>query len=305
MHACSQVATSQVPQDVRILPPLALQCVAQCTIPEQRRATCAICNLPRLVAIQELNVLRSQKNVRLCRPDAAVRCAVHLLKEDPNELLRRSVIICLEDALLHPAVPLLAWLTAAAAKGYCLGCTAASAVLHVVHQLAAVPVRDYLHSGPVPGGFAATAALGALAAGTGAVASGTGAPAAAPNSKSQRGAPCGTSDGMGGGHPSQSAATLEGLTAGMPAGSQPLPATALDGNTQSSQLVQRSSIATAGDAPGSAQTAGVARNAAAGASMLSAAEASLIACLQLRASFGGMPGDMAMLRGYAALWTAR
>ena len=42
-----------------------------------------------------------------------VRCAVYLLKEDSSELLRRIGIICLEDGLLHPALPLIVWLTAA------------------------------------------------------------------------------------------------------------------------------------------------------------------------------------------------
>jgi hypothetical protein len=46
-------------------------------------------------------------------------------------------VIALEDALLHPALPLLVWLMAAHAKGYTLGLVAADVVLHVVHQLAA------------------------------------------------------------------------------------------------------------------------------------------------------------------------
>ena len=44
------------------------------------------------------------------------RCALHLLKEDASELLRRLSIICLEDAILHPHLPLIVWLMAAQSK---------------------------------------------------------------------------------------------------------------------------------------------------------------------------------------------
>lgn len=44
------------------------------------------------------------------------RCALHLMKEDAGELLRRLSIICLEDAVLHPSLPLVVWLMAAHAK---------------------------------------------------------------------------------------------------------------------------------------------------------------------------------------------
>ena len=49
----------------------------------------------------------------------------------------RLSIIALEDAVLHPALPLLVWLMAALAKGYTLGVALADVCLHVVHQLAA------------------------------------------------------------------------------------------------------------------------------------------------------------------------
>ena len=44
------------------------------------------------------------------------RCALCLLKEDPAELLRRLAIICLEDAILHPGLPLVVWCMAAQSK---------------------------------------------------------------------------------------------------------------------------------------------------------------------------------------------
>lgn len=44
------------------------------------------------------------------------RCALQLLKDDAGELLRRLSIICLEDAILHPELPLIVWLMMAHAK---------------------------------------------------------------------------------------------------------------------------------------------------------------------------------------------
>lgn len=125
-----------------------------------------------------------------------------MLKEDASEFLRRICVICLEDTVLHPALPLLTWLTAAQAKDYTLGASHFNACLHIVHQLASVTVRDFLPAAP----------------------------------------------------------WSEGRTVGNFA--------AVDG-------------------------------------VLRAAEAALVKCLLLRASFGGMTGDMAMLRGFAGLWTSR
>ena len=70
------------------------------------------------------------------------RCALQLMKDNAGEFLRRVSIICLEDALLHPEMPLLVWLMCAQAKGYTLGVAAASACLQIVYQLACMPVRD-------------------------------------------------------------------------------------------------------------------------------------------------------------------
>ena len=39
--------------------------------------------------------------------------------------------------------------------------------------------------------------------------------------------------------------------------------------------------------------------------LLPATEAALVKCLLLRASYGGMAGDVAMLRSFASLWAAR
>jgi hypothetical protein len=64
-----------------------------------------------------------QKNVRRGRPDEAVRCAAAMAlgagyPEGLNQLLRRLIIIVLEDCILHPALPCLVWLLLAVAKGF-------------------------------------------------------------------------------------------------------------------------------------------------------------------------------------------
>ena len=48
----------------------------------------------------------------------------------------------MQDALLHPQLPLLGFLMAAVAKGYILGRTLASACLRIIHDMAVVPVQD-------------------------------------------------------------------------------------------------------------------------------------------------------------------
>eukprot|EP00798_Chlamydomonas_sp_ICE-L_P027581 gene27581-7215_t len=93
-----------------------------------------------------MSVLKSglQKAIRLGRGSCAVRLALHILKEDPSELLRRLPIICLEDAILHPAFPLLVWLMVAQSKGYVLGSQLASNLLQITYVLGQVKVRDFL-----------------------------------------------------------------------------------------------------------------------------------------------------------------
>jgi hypothetical protein len=70
------------------------------------------------------SVLKSclQKNIRRMHPAASVRTASELAshtdKQGFHELIRRLTIIVLEDACLHPALPLLVWLMMANSKGY-------------------------------------------------------------------------------------------------------------------------------------------------------------------------------------------
>ncbi|GAX78038.1 hypothetical protein CEUSTIGMA_g5480.t1 [Chlamydomonas eustigma] len=85
-----------------------------------------------------------QKCVRLGRASCAARCAMHLMKEDPSQLLRRLPIICLEDAILHPRLAVIVWIMAAQAKGYVFGLMLASEILKFTYEIASVKVKDIL-----------------------------------------------------------------------------------------------------------------------------------------------------------------
>ena len=61
--------------------------------------------------------------------------ALHLLKEDTNEFLRRICVIVAEDAVLAPALPALVWLMAAGAKGYALTAAHVQLCLTIVYEV--------------------------------------------------------------------------------------------------------------------------------------------------------------------------
>ena len=91
------------------------------------------------------SVLKSavQKNVRLCRPAAAVRAAAALLCVDASDGLRRLAVIAVEDAAADAHVfPILVWAMAALSKRYEAPPQLWAAVLRGVHALAALPLRD-------------------------------------------------------------------------------------------------------------------------------------------------------------------
>ena len=72
------------------------------------------------------------------------RCALCLLKEDAGELLRRLAIICLEDAVLHPGLPLVVWLMAAVSKVPAPPCDVTTAAAQACRQVA---LRTWLRYG--------------------------------------------------------------------------------------------------------------------------------------------------------------
>ena len=61
--------------------------------------------------------------------------ALHLWKDDPSELLRRLCIVMLEDAVLHPDLPVVVWLMAAAAKKYVPPLPLVERCLAIIHQV--------------------------------------------------------------------------------------------------------------------------------------------------------------------------
>ena len=107
------------------------------------------------------SVLKSalQKNVRRCRPESAVRCALALLliksqtqpqksylKENMVNLIRRLLVIALEDACLIADVPWLCWYMMALTKNYTLDWMMIERLLAIVYHIGAIPYRDPLPS---------------------------------------------------------------------------------------------------------------------------------------------------------------
>ncbi len=96
------------------------------------------------------SVLKSamQKNIRLCRPTDAVVVGKELQRNNMMEFLRRLAIIILEDAILHPALPLVVWTLIAHSqkdeKQFHPPPQLASALLAIVADIARVGVRDPL-----------------------------------------------------------------------------------------------------------------------------------------------------------------
>lgn len=86
-----------------------------------------------------------QKNVRLQRPEAAVRCGVQLMfTTDFMDLLRRVTIIVIEDAILHPMFPVLVWMVSAGTKGFSFTKEHVNLTLRVLYDVAAIGVKDCL-----------------------------------------------------------------------------------------------------------------------------------------------------------------
>ncbi|AVK76956.1 hypothetical protein pmac_cds_268 [Pandoravirus macleodensis] len=84
-----------------------------------------------------------QKCVRRGMPDDCARFAWGLVHAGGlDQLLRRALVILVEDAIALPEVPVLVWLMAAHAKGFCLDATDIGLVVNAMYRAAALPVRD-------------------------------------------------------------------------------------------------------------------------------------------------------------------
>lgn len=91
-----------------------------------------------------------QKNIRRGRAVAASRIATHMCLSSSSfvELVRRLVIISIEDAILHPDITVLTWLMCATSKGFEPTDALRAAVIRIAGELAAVEVRDEPAYGP-------------------------------------------------------------------------------------------------------------------------------------------------------------
>lgn len=69
-------------------------------------------------------VLKSilQKSVRRRKPLPSVRVAMELADKSLSDLLRRLVVIAVEDSTIHPDIPLMVWLMIATSKDFDLSC---------------------------------------------------------------------------------------------------------------------------------------------------------------------------------------
>nr|UDO47690.1 hypothetical protein [Pandoravirus massiliensis] len=84
-----------------------------------------------------------QKCVRRRMPGECVQFAWGLVNADGlDQLLRRALVILIEDAVALPEVPVLVWLMAAHAKGFCLDVADIGLVVNAMHRAAALAVHD-------------------------------------------------------------------------------------------------------------------------------------------------------------------
>jgi hypothetical protein len=90
-------------------------------------------------------VLKSmlQKAIRRRLPEKAVKLADRLMRLSMVDFLRRIPVICIEDSLLHPALPILLWLMIAVTKGFALSQDMVDLCLRIVREIASCPHRDH------------------------------------------------------------------------------------------------------------------------------------------------------------------
>lgn len=86
-----------------------------------------------------------QKNIRLRRPNAAARCAVELaIVSTLEELVRRIMVIIIEDGILHPCYAYLCWLMCGLAKSFVQPTEYhINTCIYIVYQLAELPYKDH------------------------------------------------------------------------------------------------------------------------------------------------------------------
>ena len=89
-----------------------------------------------------------------------------MFRKDPLDLVRRLVVISLEDVVLHPALPVCVWWMMACSKGYVLDdATCGATLLRIVRDLCLCSWRDAIIAPQVPFSPPPPAVLDALPSG--------------------------------------------------------------------------------------------------------------------------------------------
>lgn len=83
-----------------------------------------------------------QKSVRRGKVMNAVKATSYFMGALPEDGLRRLPIVCIEDAVLHPSLPLIVWFMAAHSKGWFIPPEARGAAVRFIAELAACPYKD-------------------------------------------------------------------------------------------------------------------------------------------------------------------
>ncbi len=83
-----------------------------------------------------------QKAVRRRQSEPAVRCGAELLIQSWTDFLRRLPIIMVEDAAVHPALPVIVWLMLASSRNYHPPNTFISPCLSILHEVALGTWKD-------------------------------------------------------------------------------------------------------------------------------------------------------------------
>ncbi len=83
-----------------------------------------------------------QKAVRRCQSEPAVRCGAELLIQSWTDFLRRLPIIMVEDAAVHPALPVIVWLMLASSRNYNPPSIFISPCLSILHEVALGTWKD-------------------------------------------------------------------------------------------------------------------------------------------------------------------
>lgn len=83
-----------------------------------------------------------QKSIRRGNDNNAVKTAYHMIKINPNQFLRRVLIIMLEDVVLHECFGIILWLTVATSNYYSLSIIQVEWLLGVIRVLCLNSYKD-------------------------------------------------------------------------------------------------------------------------------------------------------------------